>query len=444
MTARRPFSGLLSMRAPWVAKVLVTGFDSTLGALCMYGAIRWRYDFLNKPIPNRIDDTATLVFFCVCLGVWITTQVHRAIWRYTALDDIIKLMRSVFVAVLIAFAVLFLFFDRAQDFPRSAPLIVGPLFFLLLTVSRVIVTVIYNGDVRAIFRRKSKASNAALLVGTPPSLYNYLRDTTRKASGPGFNVKGLIGTDKSHKGRSIRGVPVLGSLEDLEAIFRRVQTKGDTPPTLIATDSNPDKAHSYDLVRLASEIGAPLVRVNPTLKGRLTPFEAADLIGREVRTVDNAPVRRLISGRRVLVTGAGGTIGSELSRQIANLGPARLTLVDISEYNLYEIGRDMAALDHQNGALEWASFLGDICDTIRMHEIMDKERPDIILHAAALKHVPLGEANPVETLRTNVSGTQAMLDLAVKFGVKSFTLISTDKAVHPSNIMGASLRYPTF
>jgi len=426
------------LRTPLISKFAVTIYDALIGGLCMFLVIHWRYTFEDIPVPDGIAESATFVFFISCIASWIITDTHKAIWRFTSLDDIKNLFQAVILAGFIAPVILF-FSTRAESFPRSVPFIVGPLFFFALTLSRVMILFIQNGDVRAIFRGQNRDLQNAVLVGTDESLHNYMRDMTRKAGGPGFNIKGLIGTDADHKGRSIRGIPVLGTLEQLDSIYEGLKKRYTTPPTLIATDENPGRTKSYNLVRKASNLGAPLVRVSQSRPDTLSPFEASDLIGRELKALDIEPVRRFIAGKRVLITGAGGTIGSEITRQVAALLPERLILVDNSEYNLYEIDRELRQTMPETHKL-WFPYLASICDKNRLDEIFTKEAPQIILHAAALKHVPLSEINPIEALRTNVGGTQHILSLAKKHNSDSFTLISTDKAVLPSNVMGASKR----
>ena len=428
------------LRLPWLTKALVILFDAVLGGLCMYGAIQWRYDFLNKPIPNNVDENAGFIMAGLVVGIWLFIGVHRAIWRFTSISDIRKLLEGVFLAVILTPLILFLFVDRAEHFPRSAPLIAGALFFVLLSVSRLVIMLIQNGDIRGLFQNKGGKRKDAILIGTGASLYNYLRDSFRQSGGPGYNIRGLIDTDDSYQGRSIRGVPVIGNLKTLPKVYARLGTDKDNKPMLVATDVNPDRAQAYQLVKTASEIGAPLSRIARNPGETLSPFEAADLIGREARALDINPVKRLIEGRRVMITGAGGSIGSELSRQIGALSPASMIFVDNSEFNLYKLDQLMFDLLPDDGATQWAVHLGDVCDPARMEEIFKAHKPEIILHAAAFKHVPLGETNPIETLKNNVGGTKTIIDLALKYKAKSFTLISTDKAVNPSNIMGASKR----
>lgn len=426
--------------SPWIKKSWVILIDSLLGGLCIYGAVQWRYDFLNRKIPNNIDETSAFVFAFTVAGVWLFTGVHKAIWRFTSLDDITNLFRSIFLVSLVVPLILFLFFDRAIDFPRTAIFIAAPLFFGLATVLRMIAVLIRNGDIRAMFRGKIKDRPNAVLVGSGGSIDNYMRDINRKSGGPGFNIVGLIDTAETHKGRSIRGLPVIGGVEDIRTVFARLSERYGATPTMIATDTKTSKDESYDLVRTASEISAKLVRVNPGRSNMLTPFEAADLIGREVRALDIGPVKKFIEGKRVLITGAGGTIGSELTRQVAVLAPAKMILVDSSEHNLYQIDRTLHDIIPTETSPLWVPLLGNITDLRRMNEIFETYKPQIVIHAAALKHVPMSELNPIETVQTNIGGTKFLISLAAKYKSESFTLISTDKAVAPSNIMGATKR----
>ena len=312
-------------RKAWLSKGIVTIFDSLLGAACMYAVIHWRYSFEERAIPSSIDETATIVFFFTCILTWILTDTNKAIWRFTSLDDIKKLFQAVLLATVTAPLILFFFFNRAIDFPRSVPFIVGPLFFFTLTLCRMTVVFLRSRDIRAIFRRPDKALPNALLLGSESSLDAYLRDMMRKPEGPGYNVRGLFGTDENYKGRSIRGIPVLGSLSAIKSIYPNLRNQYNDPPTLISTDESLDRQASYKIVREASELGAPLVRVSSLRPDQLTSFEAADLIGRNLRSLDITPVKRFIQGKRVLITGAGGTIGSEITRQIAALEPARFS-----------------------------------------------------------------------------------------------------------------------
>jgi len=221
---------------------------------------------------------------------------------------------------------------------------------------------IKNGDIRSLFGNNGGHRKDAILIGTGASLYNYLRDSFRQSGGPGYNIRGLIDTDDSYQGRSIRGVPVIGNLKTLPKVYARLGNDKDNKPMLVSTDVNPDRQQAYQLVKTASEIGAPLARVARNPGETLSPFEAADLIGREARSLDISPVKRFVEGRRVMITGAGGSIGSELSRQVAALSPSHMVLVDNSEFNLYKLDQLMLDLLPNDGATEWGVHLGDVCN----------------------------------------------------------------------------------
>ena len=415
-------------------------FDVCLAYCSMLGAVRWRYDFLNKPIPFNVDHRAALIAGLATLAVWVLMRQDRAIWRFTSLNDFRRLFAGVLIVALIAPLVLFLFFDRALHFPRSAPLISAAVFMLLITASRLFVLIVMNGDFRALFRRSSRAKTNAILIGHAHEIDFYLKAKAREKMGMNFNPVGLIETSGQHKGRSIRAVPVLGNLQDLERIYDDIAGRQEGPMQLISVDTNPDRKDTAKLIKIAADIGAPLARNTFEMGGKLSAFEAADLIGREMRHLDLAPVRKMIQGRKVLITGAGGSIGSELSEQVMALSPGRLSLLDSSEFNLYTLEHTLAPHRDPETKDLFRTYICDVTDAKHMAEIFDHEQPDIVLHAAALKHVPLGEKNPIETLRTNVLGTQVTLDMCEAFGVKHFILISTDKAVDPANIMGASKR----
>ncbi|MGB0906758.1 MAG: polysaccharide biosynthesis protein [Maricaulaceae bacterium] len=424
-----------------VSNVAITLFDAFLAALSIIAAITWRYDFENKIVANNFDIKAAGIFALSTAIAWIFLQVYRSIWRFTALDDIRKLLAGSILVTAAASGFIMVFFNGDENYTRTIPFIALALFFGLLTLSRIAVLLVLNGDLRAVLRGKDWAKPPAILVGSASSISNYLRDYTRRSSGHEHNISGLIATDQGLNGRSIRGIPVLGALESLSEIYKRLQENHTLPTTLIATDQAPDKIRSYDLVKRASDLGAPLVRVSPGGRDKgLTRFEAADLIGRPERDLDIGPVRRFIKGKRVMITGAGGTIGSELTRQVAALSPAKLVLVDSSEFNLYSIDMELRDMYPDDSWQVWRLCMGSICHKAHMEEIFKAEAPEIILHAAAYKHVPLSELNPIETLQTNVGGTKTLLELAEKYESESFTLVSTDKAVLPTNIMGASKR----
>ncbi|WP_298917060.1 nucleoside-diphosphate sugar epimerase/dehydratase [uncultured Algimonas sp.] len=431
--------------APRQAKSLLTivtvlSTDALMAALAMFVAVRLRYDVLGIPINANIDYRSAAVTGLAALAVWVVMRQDRLIWRFTSLTDFRRLFVGVVIVMAIVPLIMFLGFERGEFFPRTAPFIAGVLFALGIVLSRLISMVVRNGDVRALYRSPSGYNHDAILVGQASNLYNYLRDNSRHDRTKGFNPVALIETSGQYAGRSIRSVPILGGTSDLSDIYPPLAARRDHPLHILSLDPSPDRRQTQQLIKVAAELGAPLSRSVSGSNSALTRFEAADLIGREPRLLDMTPVSEMISGKRVLVTGAGGSIGSELSTQIARLAPSRLALVDASELNLFNLERELTPMQPFGQSAPWRTYLGDVCNRGRMAEIFKAERPDIVLHAAALKHVPSGERNPVETLRTNVLGTHVTLDMCEIYGVSHFVLISTDKAVDPVNVMGASKR----
>ncbi|MEP3655992.1 MAG: polysaccharide biosynthesis protein [Litorimonas sp.] len=421
------------------------GMDVLFALASMMMVIRWRYDFLNETLRGNIDHKAAYIAAAATLIIWVLLRQDRAIWRFTTLDDFKRISAGIVAVALAVPLVLYFFFDRGANFPRSAPPLFAAMFFGLIIVSRLTAMLLQNGDFRALFRTRSTYGQDALLIGPAPHLYNYLMDRARKGGAGtnqhmGFNPVGLIETSGLYEGRTIRSVPVLGGPDNLREIYLKTTGRQDKPLQIIAVDPSPDRRVTANLVKVAAELGAPLSRRSNDPTQGLSTFEAADLIGREMRILDLAPVQDMFAGRRVLVTGAGGSIGSELSKQIARLNPSKLILVDHSEFHLYNLEKAMAPFQKYDGSRCWKTFIGDIRNAPRMREIFAVERPEIVLHAAALKHVPLGQKNPLEVLRTNVMGTSNVLDMCETYDVEHFILISTDKAVAPVNMMGASKR----
>lgn len=421
------------------------GVDVFFAFASMMLVIRWRYDFTNEPILSNIDHKAALIAAAATLITWVLLRQDRAIWRFTTLDDFKKISVGIGIVALVVPLILYFFFNRGVHFPRSAPPLFAGMFFGLILVSRLLAMLLQNGDFRALFRSRSTYGQDALLVGPAPHLYNYLMERARKGVASkhqhmGFNPVGLIETSGLYEGRTIRSVPVLGGPDNLREIYLKTTGRQDKPLQIISVDPMPDRRMTAKLVKIAAELGAPLSRRSMDPNQGLSAFEASDLIGRDMRVLDLAPVKNMFAGRRVLVTGAGGSIGSELSKQIAQLDPSKLILVDHSEFHLYKLEKTLVSIQKADGTNCWKTFLGDIRNAPRMREIFAVERPEIVLHAAALKHVPLGQKNPLEVLRTNVMGTSNVLDMCESFGVDHFILISTDKAVAPVNMMGASKR----
>jgi O-antigen biosynthesis protein WbqV len=239
-------------------------------------------------------------------------------------------------------------------------------------------------------------------------------------------------------------VPVLGTLAETEALLNRLEQEGRKPQRLLLSPDLLDGDVVRELLDVANGQGIALARL-PRLtdfheaeeKVLVRPIAVEDLLGRPQVVLDREGILTLVGGRRVLVTGAGGSIGSELVRQIADLGPARLVLVEASEYALYTIDMEVA---ERFPALDRRAVIANVRDRSVIDALFAEERPELVFHAAALKHVPLVEANPLEGILTNAIGSRNIADACVAAGVRAMVMISTDKAVNPTNVMGATKR----
>jgi FlaA1/EpsC-like NDP-sugar epimerase len=287
---------------------------------------------------------------------------------------------------------------------------------------------------------------SALVVGATEDLDLFLRalDWDRRRA---LRVEGLLAAGARQTGRRIHGYPFLGAIGDVGAVLEKLDAEGRLPDTLVVATPDLSGQSLAALVEQADRFGLQIRRApRPTAldtahehsdKFELRPMAIEDLLNRAQVPLDREGMARLIQGRRVIVTGAGGTIGSELARQVAALGPERLILVDNGEYALWLIDLELA---ERHPHVPRESLLADIRDEGRIRAVFDKWRPELVFHAAALKHVPMVEANPLEGLLTNVAGTRHVADAARAVGSLAMVLISTDKAVNPTSVMGASKR----
>ncbi|TRO96341.1 polysaccharide biosynthesis protein [Glycocaulis profundi] len=415
----------------------VLGFDALAGALAMYASIVIRYAFepIGEP-PDNVEWLAAGVFFLVCVGVARLYRMHETLWRHVSFSDAARIAQVVVLAHLIFLPILFLT-TRLDDFPRSSLIISIPVMCLLMLAPRVALAAWRSGDLRALVRPENPEAPPAVMVGSEAALVEVLQSQMRREGGPMFRFRALIEPEASFHGRNLHGVPFAGGMRDLEAAVKTAAKEGG-PVRIVLADANPDKELIADCARVAGRTGARLSRARRgDGASAFTQIEAADLLARPPRTLSKRSARELVAGKRVLVTGAGGTIGSEIARQIARLSPERLVLLDTAETQLYEIDFEIASMD---GPPSWRPLLCNVRDRDGLKAVFEQERPEVVIHAAALKHVPLSEVNAVEAAMTNVFGVINVIEAAKAVKAECVIKISTDKAVEPSSVMGATKR----
>jgi O-antigen biosynthesis protein WbqV len=388
---------------------------------------------------------AIALYTAVCASVFWFTGLYRGIWRYASTQDMISIVRAVTLALLIFLPISFLV-TRLDAMPRSVLLIAWMLLIFLLAGPRMIYRVFRDRGFQHLLERSAPHRVPVLLIGAGDGADLFIRDTTRDPDSP-YRVAGIICDKGTRVGRNIRGVPVMGDLGDLDRVVSRLARRDCAPQRFIQTRAmEPDKLRL--LLEKADEHGAQLNRL-PSLtdfersapggstSADLRPVALEDLLQRPQATLDRGAMRSLIAGQCVLVTGAGGSIGSELARQAAEFGAARLVLLDHSEYLLYSIDLDLAERFPETVR---RPVLADVRDRAGLARIFREEQPDLVLHAAAVKHVPLAEQNPPEAVLTNVVGTRNVCDCAADTRVSTVVQVSTDKAINPASVMGATKR----
>ena len=394
--------------------------------------------------PNDQLIMGTLIFTLVAAVVFRFMRMYRGVWRYASLNDLLNITKSSTLVVLI-FLVLLFQMTRLEDLPRSLPFINWFVLIALLGGPRFIYRLFKDRRLEFKLEQTAHQRIPVLLVGAGDSAELFIRDLARSDSN--YRVSGIVSGTPSRVGRVIHGVEIMGEIDDIPAVVKTLARQGDHPQRLVVTSERIDGAQIGTLLETAGQLGMSLARLPALTEFKsgleehqefaVQPIDVEDLLGRPQTPLDRDGLHRLASGKRVLVTGAGGSIGSELVRQIAALEPALIIMVENSEFNLYAIDME---LSETHPDLQRRSLMGDVRDRGRMDVIFAEEKPQLVFHAAALKHVPMVEANVLEGLSTNVVGTVNVADAARQAGVETFIQISTDKAVNPTNIMGASKR----
>jgi O-antigen biosynthesis protein WbqV len=396
---------------------------------------------------GRIDGTGLAfagVFALVAGGVELLFQVERAPWRFVAVPDVLRLGRSA-LATSVAMGAICAAARLDPPGGWRTLVLAFVLDFTALAGLRILRRAMLEGSIAGSLLRlrpapSAVASRAPLLIVGPAAEAEAFLRAPETALGDRYCVVGVVTPHARHVGDELRGVCVLGAVSDFDAVQATLRA-GGSPPAAILFLSAPDVLGSERLGRLKME-GVRLLRLPgvidlTSVQGRLREISLEELLSRPQVRLDREAGRALVSGRRVLVTGAGGSIGSELARQIAGGDCAHLTLLDSSEAALFQIEREIAEARPQ---ISLSAVLCDVRDVARLQAVFDAERPQMVFHAAALKHVPLVEENPGEGVRTNVIGVRNVTRVAAASGAEHLTFISTDKAVAPASVMGATKR----
>jgi FlaA1/EpsC-like NDP-sugar epimerase len=410
--------------------------DAAIVAVAWWLAWKLRFDRgLPRYYDRYLEWDIVLLVVAIKLPVFAAAGFYNRWWRYISTRDMWGALRGCAFASVAVFLVLTLFELHRVRVPSGVWFIDLLLCLALVTGARLLARTLIERPRPGRFVARGKE---AIVVGAGDAAQLVVKEMLRNPS-LGYTPIGLVDDDPRKKNMRLHGVRVLGTTDDLADVIR------DRRPdeVLIAVPTAPGGFRGR-IVDVARAEGVPvktlpslneLIAGDFNLAGQLRPVEVEDVLGREPVDVDLDSIAGYLAGEVVLVTGAGGSIGAELCRQIARLGPTRLVLLDHAEPALFEIERELV---DERGFHAAAAILGDVKDAAKMRQVFEKYRPGVVFHAAAYKHVPLMEANPLEAVRNNTLGTRTLADVTVEFGAKRFVLVSTDKAVNPKTVMGQS------
>ena len=386
--------------------------------------------------------TAGVLLTIISAIVFWFSGLYRGVWRYASISDLWAITKAVTLIFLLFAFVMFLW-TRLETLPRSILIINWFVLMALLGGPRFLYRLAKDRRFDLSTGIVNEKQIPVLLVGAGDEAELFIR-ALRQSSEATYRIVGIVSENERRVGRQIHGIEVIGTTQDLAKLITPLKDP-NRPRRLILTKDDLDGATVRSLLDQAESLGMTLARVpqvtdlkagiSDTLEVR--PVAIEDLLGRAQTPLDRDAMRNLVEGRRVLITGAGGSIGAELVRQVSAFGPDRLILVDQSEYALYTIDMEVARVWPD---LKREAVIADVRDFGRITQVINAAAPELVFHAAALKHVPLVEANVFEGITTNVIGTANVANACAEAKVDTMVMVSTDKAINPSSIMGASKR----
>ena len=408
----------------------------------LFGAFLLRFDFsIPLEVFGLFKHYIPLLLF-IKLSSFAVFGLYRGMWRYTSISDLINIIKASSMGTLLAISV-FALIHGFTGFPKTVLFIDYTLCTILLCITRASVRLYFSNIIQSqkapfsvSFNNKNKRKKI-IIIGAGSSSEKIIREI-RDNSGMDYIVVGVVDDDKFKIGATIHGVPILGKVTQLsnldipfdEIIICIPTATNEQMRTIVAICKATEKP--YRTVPTFSE----LIDGKVSMKS-VREVSMVDLLGRKEIVLDRSSISNYLYGKKVLVTGAGGSIGSELVRNCLTFDPDLLILLDQSEHNLFNIEKECQNSSHP---VSFQPILGDIRDKTLLERVFSSFKPDVVFHAAAYKHVPMQENHPWEAILTNIQGTLNLINTAEDYNVNRFVLVSTDKAVNPTNIMGATKR----
>jgi FlaA1/EpsC-like NDP-sugar epimerase len=417
-----------------IRRLIAMSHDLVAVITAWWLAYLFRFNFDIPPDHMAVLQQTLLWVTLIQVTVFFACGLYRGIWRYASLPDLRRILLAVLTATAVVPLILFLL-QVLVGVPRSILLLDPILLLLIMGGSRLIYRTWKEGQ---LYGLKNLQGTPVLILGSGDVAISLIKDLGRSTE---WRVVGLLDDDLGKHSTILHGSKVLGRIDELPALTKKL----GVAYAVIAMPSASHSARRRALeICAASKIKALTIpSYNDLASGKVTvsqirKVELDDLLGRDSVILDNAGLQGLLTGKTVLVTGAGGSVGSELCRQIEKFAPARIVFFELNELALYNIEQEFRC-DFPNTPM--AFMIGDVKNPARLTQVFEQFRPTVVFHAAAYKHVPLMEQeNAWQAVLNNVLGTHVLAQAAVTHGVERFILVSTDKAVNPTNVMGASKR----
>jgi len=430
--------------------LIVLAIDLLLLAASFYGAHLVRFDFEIPPntylsIKWILPLLATLKIF-----VFYFFDLYRGMWRYTSLADLFNIIKASTLSTLVIISVI-LFKTRFQGFSRSVFVIDWCLTILFISAFRLSVRIYFeqlskeqpwkavSSSFLGLLPKRLSGRKNLLIIGAGDcgeKIYREIRNNARLL----YNVVGFLDDDSAKVGKKIHGIPVLSNIRDIQEVVNKI--KADEALIAIPSANSNQMRNIVEHCKRSGINFKTIPGMGELIDGKVTinairEVAYRDLLGREMIELDEKQIGAYLKGQTILVTGAGGSIGSELCRQICRFRPECVVLFDRAETPLYEIELE---LKQNFGGINIVPLLADVQDIRQIEKAFENYNPQTVFHAAAYKHVPMLELQPWKVIKNNVLGTSNIVEISDKFNVECFVFVSTDKAVRPANVMGASKR----
>ncbi|MBW2684133.1 MAG: polysaccharide biosynthesis protein [Deltaproteobacteria bacterium] len=415
--------------------------DIALIILAQYLAYLIRFE--DGPHGAQFKQFVSLlpILLLVKLPVFYFFGLYRGMWRYTGMVDLLNITKATLLAAIILISLL-LYTNRFEGFSRSVFFLDTLFTFLLICGHRVSIRIFYSkvpGSRKLSAIEHNHPQKRLLLIGAGDAAEKIIREMHDNTGLP-YTAVGLVDDDPTKISLKIHGIPVVGMIDDLNEHVKRVMAQ-----ELLIAISSASGLEMKRIVNICQDSGIPfkvLPGLGELIDGKISmksirDISYKDLLGRKEVHLNQEKIGSYLTGKTVLVTGAGGSIGSELCRQILHFSPKRIILFDAGEENLYSIQME---LHHEYNFTDYVPVLGKVQDLALLETVFKQYKFNVVFHAAAYKHVPLIEINPWEAVYNNVLATRRIIESSIVHGVERFVLVSTDKAVRPTNVMGASKR----